>query len=263
MFGFIGGSGIYDALSLDDERTESVSTPYGDPSAPITVGTLAGQEIAFVPRHGPDHTYTPTEVPYRANVYALRELGVDRIVSSNAVGGLREELSPQTLVVPDQILDRTKHRTASFVPADKIDFPISRSPYCPRFADSLASVAERATDASVRHGGTYVCIEGPQFATQAESRFYYESGGDVVGMTTVPEAALAREAGLCYATITGVTDYGVWLGKEADRLEEILENAAKNEQAIKRTVERVVRELPAECDCQHADENSVGESVLR
>ena len=163
MIGFIGGSGIYDALSLDDVRTEAVSTPYGEPSGPITVGRLDGREIVFLPRHGPDHTYTPTDVPYRANVWALRELGVERVFASNAVGGLREELSPQTLVIPDQIFDRTKHRAASLEDEDEggAAGAVVRAPYCPRASAHLAASARDATDADVQAGGTYVCIEGP------------------------------------------------------------------------------------------------------
>ncbi|WP_121822807.1 S-methyl-5'-thioadenosine phosphorylase [Halostella salina] len=250
MIGFMGGSGIYDALPLSDVREEDVTTPFGDPSAPITVGDLAGEEVAFLPRHGRDHQFSPTEVPYRANIHALKQVGVDRVLSSNAVGSLREDLPPRTLVVPDQTFDRTKHREPTFFGDGLVSHMEFAEPYCPHMADHLVESAEAAeTDADVEQGGTYVCIEGPQYSTKAESEFYKAQGWDVIGMTTIPEAKLAREAELCYATITGVTDWGVWKGETDDRLAEVLENAAANEEAIKAIVEHAIRTLPDERDC--------------
>ena len=258
--GFIGGSGIYEALELENEREVEASTPYGEPSAPVTVGEMAGREVAFVPRHGRDHQYDPTDVPYRANVYALKQLGVTHVLASNAVGSLREDLPPRTLVVPDQIFDRTRHRPYTFFPEGIVVHMGFADPYCPTMVEHLAECAE-ATDAESVEGGTYVCIEGPQFSTRAESEFFRAQGWDVVGMTAVPEAKLAREAEMHYATVTGVTDYDVWKTDSEVTLQEVLENAAANESAIKTVVERAIETLPEadehDCDCDHALEGTV------
>ena len=261
MIGFIGGSGIYEALPLNDVREEEISTPYGDPSAPVTVGEFGdtGTEVAFLPRHGPDHQRSPTNLPYRANIYALKQLGVERILASNAVGSLKEELSPQTLVVPDQIFDRTKHRDSTFFGDGVVVHQPFADPYCPHMVEHLHDAAEDATDADTQQGGTYVCIEGPQYSTRAESEFYKAQGWDLVGMTAIPEAKLAREAEMCYATVAGVTDYDVWKADSEVTLEEVLENAAANEDAIKATVEHAIETLPEErdCDCGHSLEGTV------
>jgi len=261
MIGFIGGSGIYEALPLNDVREEDISTPYGDPSAPVTVGEFGdtGTEVAFLPRHGPDHQRSPTNLPYRANIYALKQLGVERILASNAVGSLKEELSPQTLVVPDQIFDRTKHRDSTFFGDGVVVHQPFADPYCPHMVEHLHDAAEDATDADTQEGGTYVCIEGPQYSTRAESEFYKAQGWDLVGMTAIPEAKLAREAEMCYATVAGVTDYDVWKADSEVTLEEVLENAAANEDAIKATVEHAIETMPDErdCDCGHSLEGTV------
>ena len=262
MIGFIGGSGIYDALPLENVREEDVTTPFGDPSAPVTVGELAGREVAFLPRHGRDHQYSPTETPYRANVHALKQLGVERILASNAVGSLREDLPPQTLLIPDQTFDRTKHRTPTFFGEGMVAHMPFAEPYCPHMVDHLAASTD-AADAESEVGGTYVCIEGPQYSTRAESEFYRAQDWDVIGMTAIPEAKLAREAEICYATVTGVTDYDVWKEDSEVTLQEVLENAAANETAIKEVVERAVREMPDErdCDCGSALEGSINTPV--
>jgi 5'-methylthioadenosine phosphorylase len=275
--GFIGGSGIYEALSLENVREVEVETPFGDPSAPVTIGEFAasetpetaraddatGTEVAFLPRHGPDHQRDPTNLPYRANIYALKKLGVERVLASNAVGSLRADLPPQTLVVPDQIYDRTKHRDLTFFGDGVVVHQPFADPYCPHMVDHLAAAANAATDAKTQAGGTYVCIEGPQFSTRAESEFYRGQGWDVVGMTAIPEAKLAREAELCYATVAGVTDYDVWKADSEVTLQEVLENAAKNEHTIKRTIEHAIEHLPAdrECDCGHSLEGTVNTPV--
>jgi len=261
MIGFIGGSGIYEALPLSNVTEHEIETPYGDPSAPVTVGEFGetGTEVAFLPRHGPDHQREPTNLPYRANIYALKELGVERVLASNAVGSLREDLPPQTLVVPDQIFDRTKHRESSFFGDGIVVHQPFADPYCPHMVDHLHEAAADATDADAEKGGTYVCIEGPQYSTRAESEFYRAQGWDLVGMTAVPEAKLAREAEMCYATVAGVTDYDVWKADSEVTLEEVLENAAANETAIKRTIEHAIETLPdsRECDCEHSLEGTV------
>jgi 5'-methylthioadenosine phosphorylase len=257
--GFIGGSGIYEALPLEDTREEEISTPFGEPSAPVTIGELAGEEVAFLPRHGPDHQHTPTNAPYKANIHALKQVGAERVLSSNAVGSLREDLPPQTLVVPDQIFDRTKHRDPTFFGDGVVVHMPFADPYCPHMVEHLADSCETATDAESEEGGTYVCIEGPQYSTRAESEFYRQQGWDVIGMTTIPEAKLAREAELCYATVAGVTDYDVWKEDNEVTLQEVLENAAENEDAIKEVVEHAIRNMPdeRECDCGHALEGTV------
>ncbi len=248
--GVIGGSGIYEALALENVSTESVSTPYGEPSDELTIGELADQTVVFLPRHGEDHRHTPTETPYHANIYALKAAGVDRVIATNAVGSLREELPPQTLVIPDQVFDRTKHRNPTFFGDGMVVHMGFSEPYCPALVEHLATAARTGTDANVTEGGTYVCIEGPQYSTKAESEFYRGQGFDIVGMTAIPEAKLAREAELSYATIAGVTDYDVWKDDSEVTLEEVLENAAANQDAINRVIERAIRTMPETFESQ-------------
>ena len=260
MIGFIGGSGIYDSLPLEDTHEEHVETPYGSPAAPVTVGSMPdGTEVAFLPRHGRDHQYSPTTAPYRANVHALKQLGVERVLASNAVGSLREDLPPRTLVVPDQIFDRTRKREYTFFDDGCVVHMPFAEPYCPHMKSHLAESAREAADTTVEEDGTYVCIEGPQYSTKAESEHFRASGFDVIGMTAIPEAKLAREAELCYATVTGVTDYDVWRDDAEVTLAEVLENAAANEESIKATVQHAIEHLPDErdCDCEHAVEGAV------
>jgi 5'-methylthioadenosine phosphorylase len=262
--GFIGGSGIYEALPLDDVREVEYDTPYGEPSDAITIGEFAdtGREVAFLPRHGSEHGVSPTDLPYRANMYALKKAGVTHIFASNAVGSLKEELEPGTLVVPDQIYDRTKRRDLSFYGDGVVVHQPFADPYSPELVDHLTAAAESAVGGEaddeeaaagdgtkVVKGGTYVCIEGPQYSTRAESEFYKSQGWDLVGMTAIPEAKLAREAEIAYATIAGVTDYDVWKEDSEVTLEEVLENAEKNQAAIKAAVEEAVRTLPDDLEC--------------
>ncbi|WP_128904203.1 S-methyl-5'-thioadenosine phosphorylase [Halorubrum amylolyticum] len=270
--GFIGGSGIYEALPLNDVREVEYDTPYGEPSDAITIGEFAdtGTEVAFLPRHGSNHGVSPTDLPYRANMYALKRAGVTHVFASNAVGSLKEELEPGTLVVPDQIYDRTKHRDLSFYGDGVVVHQPFADPYSPELVDHLTEAAESAVggdegsdgdgdDTKVVKGGTYVCIEGPQYSTRAESEFYKSQGWDLVGMTAIPEAKLAREAEIAYATIAGVTDYDVWKEDSEVTLEEVLENAERNQKAIKAAVEEAVRTLPddLECDVHTALEGTV------
>jgi 5'-methylthioadenosine phosphorylase len=267
MIGVLGGSGIYEALELDGVREERVETPFGDPSAPFTIGHLGDREVAFLPRHGRNHQFSPSEVPYRANVYAFKALGVERVVASNAVGSLREDLSPRTIVVPDQIFDRTHSRTQSFFEGPEGEGIVVHmgvaDPYCPHLSDHLETTARKAhepdeNETGVVSGGTYVCIEGPQFSTRAESEFYRSQGFDLVGMTAVPEAKLAREAGLCYGTLAGVTDFDVW-HDEPVSLGEVLENADANREAITHSLRRAIETMPEtrECECAHAIESAI------
>jgi 5'-methylthioadenosine phosphorylase len=257
--GFIGGSGIYEALPLNDVREVEFDTPYGEPSDAVTIGEFGdtGKEVAFLPRHGSNHGVSPTDLPYRANMYALKKAGVTHVFASNAVGSLKEELEPGTLVVPDQIYDRTKHRDLSFYGDGVVVHQPFADPYSPELVDHLTEAAESAVsadedaagDTKVVKGGTYVCIEGPQYSTRAESEFYKSQGWDLVGMTAIPEAKLAREAEIAYATIAGVTDYDVWKEDNEVTLEEVLENAEKNQTAIKAAVEEAVRTLPEDLEC--------------
>lgn len=259
--GFIGGSGIYDALPLTDTRTVEADTPFGKPSAPLTIGTLEGtdREIAFVPRHGENHQYSPSEVPYRANIYALKELGVTHVIASNAVGSLSEDVPPQTIVVPDQTFDRTREREYTFFGDEIVVHQGFADPFCPELAEHLADSVAAATDADLKRDGTYVCIEGPQYSTRAESEFFRAQGWDIIGMTAIPEAKLAREAELSYATITGVTDWDVWKDDAEVTLEEVLKNAAENEDVIKEAVQHAVETFPEEfeCDCHTALEGTI------
>jgi 5'-methylthioadenosine phosphorylase len=258
MIGIIGGSGIYESLGFENGHERAIETPFGAPSAPLEVGELAGTEVAFLPRHGRNHEYDPTNLPYRANIHALKQVGVDRVVATNAVGSLREALPPRTLVVPDQLFDRTRDRPRSFF-GDGVTVHVSMAqPYCRRLSDRLLEAAD-ATDTEVVDGGTYVCIEGPQFSTKAESAFYRDREFDVIGMTTVPEAHLAREAELCYTALTGVTDYDVWHDEEEVSLETVLGHAAANESSMAALLGAVLDSADADgdCECHHALDGAV------
>ena len=194
----IGGTGFYSFL--DDPAEHEVETPYGAPSGPISVGTVAGRSVAFVPRHGPHHEHPPHAINYRANAWALRSLGVRQVLAPCAVGGLRDTVAPGDLIVPDQLVDRTFRRVGSFVDSGAVHLPFA-DPYCHGLSDALVSA-----DKDVRAGGTMVVVEGPRFSTRAESRHYAEQGWDLINMTGAPEAALAREMGQCYAALALVTD---------------------------------------------------------
>jgi len=200
----IGGSGFYSFLP--DVTEHEVTTPYGDPSAPIAVGEVAGRSVAFLPRHGRQHDHPPHNIPYRANAWALRSLGVRQVLAPCAVGGLRDTVAPGDLVVPDQLVDRTHRRVGSFVESGAVHLPFA-DPYCPGVSAALAGA-----DPDVRAGGTMVVVEGPRFSTRAESRHYADQGWDLINMTGAPEAALAREMGQCYASLALVTDMDAGAG---------------------------------------------------
>jgi 5'-methylthioadenosine phosphorylase len=209
MLGIIGGSGLYDLPGVDFVDRVLPDTTYGFPSDEITIGRIEGREIAFLSRHGRGHRLTPTELPYQANIYALKQIGVTRVVTISAVGSLREELPPRTAVLPDQIIDRTVSRPRSFFGEGVVAHVGIADPFCPQLSNQILDASLRAERPVVR-GGTYICIEGPQFSTKAESQLYRSWGCAVIGMTAMPEARLAREAELCYATIAMVTDFDVW-----------------------------------------------------
>ena len=207
--GVIGGTGLSELPGLTDVQEVTVNTPFGAPSGPVVVGSYQGVEIAFLSRHGAGHRLTPTELPVRANIYALKLLGVERVISISAVGSLREEFAPQHMVVPDQLIDRTRQRVSSFFGEGIVAHVSFAEPFCPALRRLLVDSATEA-GATVHDGGTYVVMEGPAFSTVAESELYRSWGASVIGMTALPEAKLAREAELCYGTLACVTDYDVW-----------------------------------------------------
>ncbi|MCL6429251.1 MAG: S-methyl-5'-thioadenosine phosphorylase [Anaerolineae bacterium] len=256
----IGGTGLYRMEGVTDIEEVSLETPFGPPSDAIVLGRLAGESVAFLPRHGRGHRHSPSEVPSRANIYALKSLGVERIISVSACGSLREEIAPLDVVIPDQLFDRTKGiRPATFFGEGVVAHIGFADPFCP---DLSAVLYETARDQGVRvhRGGTFVVIEGPQFSTRGESEVYRQWGMDIIGMTALPEAKLAREAEICYATLAMVTDYDVWkVSEEPVTVEVVVRNLQQNVQTaqaiIRSAVQRIVRERT--CPCPHALENSI------
>ncbi|HEU5430695.1 MAG TPA: S-methyl-5'-thioadenosine phosphorylase [Thermomicrobiales bacterium] len=242
MLGVIGGSGIYRLAAGESFETIDLDTPFGCPSAPVARGAIGNTPVAFIPRHGEGHRFSPTTVPYRANIYALKALGVTHVVSVSAVGSLREDLPPRSIVVPDQIIDRTTNRPRTFFDRDIVAHVGLADPFCDALRGRLVAAASRAGQA-VRTGGTYLCIEGPQFSTRAESRLYRSWGASVIGMTAMPEARLAREAELCYATLALVTDYDVWHDAEADVSVEVVLGHLRANAAAAAGIVRALGEL--------------------
>ncbi len=253
--GVIGGSGLYRMQGLDDVREVRVSTPFGDPSDALIVGRIDGIPVAFVPRHGRGHVLMPTEVPYRANVYALKKLGVEKIISVSACGSLREDLAPGHVVIPDQIFDFTKSRTNSFFGEGLVAHISVADPFCATLAAQLYDAVADA-GGTAHKGGTFITIEGPRFSTKGESHTFRRWGMDIIGMTASPEAFLAREAGMCYATMAHITDYDVWHESEKPVTVEMViqilnQNVAMAQQAIRLLVPRLT-ETEAACDCAQA-----------
>lgn len=250
--GVIGGSGLYDVAALVDREEVAVSTPFGDPSAPIVVGALAGRRVAFLARHGIGHRILPSELNFRANVYALKTLGVEWIVSASAVGSLQERFRPLDVVVPDQFLDRTRGRVSTFFGRGLVAHVTFARPICRRLSGIVCESA-RIAGAQAHEGGTYVCMEGPQFSTLAESRLYRSWGMDVIGMTNLQEAKLAREAEICYATLALVTDYDCW-HPDHDRVtvDLIVGNLLRNAETAQAVVRAAVERLPVDRDCECA-----------
>lgn len=247
----IGGSGLYQMQDLTNKRSISVATPYGKPSDDIILGELNGVTVAFLTRHGQGHKFTPSKVPYRANIYALKTLGVRYIISVSAVGSLQEELKPLDMVVPDQMIDMTRHRASTFFGKGAVAHVSMADPLCPKVADIL----NRAyTQANINEGqchaqATYVCIEGPQFSTRAESHWYRQMNADIIGMTNMPEAKLAREASIAYATLALVTDFDSWHPTEEDvsadyAIQNLMKNADNAQSVIKEAVALLAVEQP-------------------
>ncbi len=247
--GVIGGSGLYAIEGLEELEQVSVSTPFGAPSDNIVIGTLQGRRIAFLPRHGMGHRIMPTELPVRANIYALKSLGVERIISVSACGSMKEEIRPLDIVIPDQIYDNTKARPKTFFDQGLVVHIGLAEPFCPILSGVLYRAALEA-GATVHRGGTFICIEGPQFSTKAESRIYRQWGVDIIGMTVVPEAKLAREAEICYATIAVVTDYDVWHEREGTvTVEMVVKNLQRNVETAKDILRAAVPLIPEVRDC--------------
>jgi 5'-methylthioadenosine phosphorylase len=257
--GVIGGSGLYEMDGLTDVREVSVRTPFGDPSDAIVTGRLGGVELAFLPRHGRGHRISPSELPVRANIYALKSLGVQWVISVSAVGSLREDIKPLHLVIPDQIIDRTKRRPDTFFEGGIVAHCAFAEPYCPHLSEILHQAAQK-TRATVHKGGTYVAIEGPQFSTKAESALYRSWGASVVGMTALPAARLAREAELCYASLASVTDYDCWYeSEESVSVHMIVSNLLRNVAAAKKIVRYAAQAIHQErkCACASALEDTI------
>jgi 5'-methylthioadenosine phosphorylase len=250
----IGGSGLYSMSGLNDTQEKELDTPFGKPSAPIVVGTLDGKRVAFLARHGLGHTLTPSEVPYRANIYALKSLGVERIVSINACGSLRQDYAPGHIVIPDQIYDNTHARPRSFFGGGLVAHVGVADPFCPELSPALeASV--KATGATVHHGGAFIIIEGPRFSTRAESNAYRAWGMSLVGMTAAPEAFLAREAEICYSVMAHVTDYDVWHVTEAPvTVDMVIKTLNQNTVIAQQAVRNLVQALSEKraCTCESA-----------
>ena len=248
--GIIGGSGLYAMPGLTEPREVRIRTPFGEPSDALVIGTLEGQRVAFLARHGRGHRILPSEINYRANIYAMKLLGVERIVSASAVGSLKEELQPLEFLIPDQFYDRTRLRVATFFGTGLVAHVSFDRPMCPQLSSSLAAACDRA-GVKVHRGGTYVCIEGPQFSTLAESHVYRQLRFDVIGMTNLTEAKLAREAEICYATVAMITDYDCWHPEhDSVTAAQIIENLARNTENAQKVVREAVRTMPRQRECK-------------
>lgn len=255
----IGGSGFYNMEGLDDIETLSIDTPYGATSDAITVGTLDGQRVAFLPRHGVGHRILPSEIPARANIWGLKSIGVDFIISVSAVGSLREDIEPLHMVVPDQIIDRTRGRVSTFFGDGIVAHIAFGDPFCTNLRN-IVSNAVRETDATVHNGGTYVVMEGPAFSTRAESNLYRSWAADIIGMTALPEAKLAREAEICFAVLACSTDYDCWHETHEDvTADMIVANLLRNVEVSRLAVRTALQRLPTtrECACGDALKNAI------
>ena len=257
----IGGSGFYDMPGLENARDEAVETPFGAPSDVIRVGTLDGVPVAFLPRHGRGHRIPPASVNSRANIWALKTLGVRWVLSVSAVGSMREHIHPLDVVVPDQLVDHTRHRQLTFFDNPGLVVHVGMGNPFSKTLSAIAADAAETAGGTVHRGGTYLCIEGPQFSSQGESELYRSWDMDIIGMTAIPEARLAREAEICYAILAMVTDYDVWHESEQDvSAELVIENLARNTLLSQETVRRAVPKIAAvgsECECATALETAI------
>ena len=250
----LGGSGLYSMSVLTNMQEHNLETPFGKPSSPIVIGTLEGQRVAFLARHGIGHHIMPSEVNFRANIYALKSLGVERVVSISACGSLREDYAPGHIVIPDQIFDNTKGRIRTFFGEGLVAHVSVADPFCPDLSASLEKAVKK-TGATVHHGGAFITMEGPRFSTKAESNTYRAWGMSIIGMTTSPEAFLAREAEMCYAVMAHVTDYDVWHVSEAPvTVEMVIQILNKNTAIAQEAIRNLAKSLAAKrtCNCGSA-----------
>lgn len=265
QLGVIGGSGVYRMENLEIIDQKDIDTPFGKPSDKITIGKLGSRLVAFLPRHGEGHIFSPTEVPYRANIYAFKTLGVERIIAISAVGSLKEEIRPNDFVMPDQIIDRTKFRACSFFGDGIVGHIGFADPFCEDLRTHVSTLIEHYfkehySNKRLHNRETLVCIEGPQFSTRAESNLYRSWGAGIIGMTTIPEAKLAREAEICYALIAMTTDYDCWKMdvKDVD-VNMVLEYMKENNRVINEVLPIVLQNIPLErrCACQSAAQDAI------
>jgi 5'-methylthioadenosine phosphorylase len=257
--GIIGGSGLYDMAELTDREERRVDTPFGEPSSPYVIGTLRGKRVAFLARHGVGHRLMPSELNFRANIYGLKLLGVEYVLSASAVGSLKEHYRPLDLVIPDQFFDRTRGRISTFFGRGLVAHVGFAHPFCARLTE-LAFGSAQSAGATVHRGGTYVCMEGPQFSTLAESNVYRSWGMDIIGMTNLQEAKLAREAEICYATIALVTDYDCWHpDHDQVTVEMIVANLMQNAATAQQVIANAVSALPFDrtCECASALKHAI------
>lgn len=250
--GIFGGTGIYDSGLLKNSEEIAIDTPFGKTSDSITLGTFKGRNLAFLPRHGKKHSLPPHMINYRANIWAFKELGIKRIIAPSAVGSLKEEIKPGDFALPTQFLDFTKSRNGSFSKEGRVIHISVAEPFCPELQETIINLAKKEC-ISMHQNCTYVCIEGPRFSTKAESKFFRSTGADVIGMTLVPECQLAREAQMCYVSISTVTDYDVWAEKPVTA-KEVLETLSKNVENTKQLLSILIEKIPQErhCLCEKA-----------
>src|SRR5512134_1252131 len=254
QIGIIGGSGLYDMAEVTDRTEVAIGTPFGDPSGPYVIGTLRGKRVAFLSRHGAGHRLSPSELNFRANIFGMKLLGVEYILSASAVGSLKQEYKPLDIVIPDQFIDRTRGRVSTFFGRGLVAHIPFAHPFCRILSDVTISSGKAAV-ATMHRGGTYVCMEGPQFSTLAESNLYRSWGADVIGMTNLQEAKLAREAEICYTTLALVTDYDCWHpDHDHVTVEMVIANLAQNAQTAQQIIADAVDRLPFErtCECASA-----------
>ena len=250
--GVIGGSGLYAMDELTDVEEVDVDTPYGKPSDTIVVGTLLGERVAFLPRHARGHRILPSAIPVRANIYALKKLGVEWVIAASAVGSLREDIAPAHMVIPDQIIDRTKNRVSTFFTTGLVGHLSFADPFCPTLSVLLAEAVGKA-GGTVHRGGTYICMEGPAFSTRAESHLYRSWGASIIGMTALPEAKLAREAEMHYAMIAQSTDYDCWReSEEAVTAERVVATVSRNIATVRASLLALIPSIPLQGGCQCA-----------
>jgi len=257
--GIIGGSGLYDMPGFSNRTEVELKTPFGKPSDAYMTGMLEGKRVAFLSRHGRGHRVMPSEINYRANIHGFKQLGVKQILSASAVGSLKLEHKPMDFVLPDQFVDRTRHRVSTFFGNGVVAHISFADPICARLAEEVAGAA-KTMEFPIKRGGTYVCMEGPAFSTRAESNLYRSWGMDLIGMTNLQEAKLAREAEICYVTIAMVTDYDCWHDQhDAVSVEMLISYLTRNSENVQRLIKQVLKRLPTEvdCPCQHALKNAI------